>query len=195
MDGAVLPRDRGEPEALGHVAGQIGAARAPRCGARSREARPTPESSANRGSAPWCSRSRFEVEVGPVARRPGEAQPMRWRYASSLSIGAPRDEISSRRAPRRCGTSPSSVGDRGVDRAAGLVARAEHEVVDQQLRSAVEQFGQRRGSVLGLQRVLLVDAHPRKLPPQARELVAPPGVLLLAGEQLPRGRRANCSRA
>src|SRR4029453_6702080 len=79
------------------------------------------------------------------------------------------------------------VGDGGVDRVAGLVAGDENEVVDQQLGAAVEQLGQGPGSVVGVEAVGLVDRDPGQLPALERQLVAHPGVGLLALEQLVAG--------
>src|SRR5436190_1153004 len=80
------------------------------------------------------------------------------------------------------------VGDRGADGAARLVRRAEHEVVDEQLRATVEELGERLRPRLGLEAVVLLDRHPGKLPPLPRELVAATGELLLLREQLLAGR-------
>jgi hypothetical protein len=77
----------------------------------------------------------------------------------------------------------NGVGDRRVDRAARLVARAEHEVVDEQLRSSVEQLGERLLAVVGIEAVLLLHPHPWQLASLPRELIAEPGVLLLAYQQ------------
>ena len=63
-------------------------------------------------------------------------------------------------------------------------SRAEHEVVDEQLRAAVEQLAQRLGALVGVEPVVLLNANPRQLAPLPRKLVAQPGVLLLAVEQL-----------
>ena len=76
------------------------------------------------------------------------------------------------------------VGDRRVDRVAGLVARSEHEVVDQQLGSPVEQLGERLLAVLRVEAVVLVHGQPRQVASFLRELVAEPRVLLLADQQL-----------
>src|SRR5438094_151255 len=76
------------------------------------------------------------------------------------------------------------VGDRGADGAARLVCRAEHEVVDEQLRASVEELGERLRPRLGPEAVLLLDGHPGELPSLLRELVAAPGELLLLREQL-----------
>jgi hypothetical protein len=76
------------------------------------------------------------------------------------------------------------VGDGGVDEVAGLVAGAEHEVVDQQMAAVVEQLGQGRWAVVGVEAVGLVDRDPGQLAALAGQLVADPGVDLLALQQL-----------
>src|SRR5215204_1941250 len=76
------------------------------------------------------------------------------------------------------------VGDRGADSATRLVGRAEHEVVDEQLRATVEELRERLRPRLGLEAVVLLDRHPGKLPPLPRELVVAVGELLLLREQL-----------
>jgi hypothetical protein len=48
------------------------------------------------------------------------------------------------------------IGDRRIRRATGDVARAEHEVVDEELRSAVEQLGKRPLAVIRVEAVLLL---------------------------------------
>jgi hypothetical protein len=60
-------------------------------------------------------------------------------------------------------------------------------VVHEQLRAAVEQLGQRLGALVGLELVVLLDAHPRQLAPCAGELVALTHVRLLALDQLATG--------
>jgi hypothetical protein len=80
-----------------------------------------------------------------------------------------------------------AVRDRRVDRAASLVAGAELEVIDEQLAAAVEQLRQRARTGVGLEAVILLDSDPGHLAPLTRQLVAEPGVLLLAGEQLVAG--------
>src|SRR6266511_2180486 len=70
----------------------------------------------------------------------------------------------------------------------GRIAWPEHEVVDQQLRAPVEQFGQRLGALLGVERVLLLDRHPRQLGALLGDLLIEVAQLLLALQQLcPRG--------
>ena len=69
------------------------------------------------------------------------------------------------------------------DRAAGLVAGPEHEVVDEQLGAPVEELAERLLAVVGVEAVLLLHRHPRQLASLPRELVAEPCVLLLADEQ------------
>jgi len=83
--------------------------------------------------------------------------------AARLSLGELFKEWIANHAAQNTGERyVEGVGDRRVDRAAGLVLRAEHEVVEQQLRSAGEEPRERPGAVLGLQCVFPVDAHPRK---------------------------------
>src|SRR5205823_1418053 len=53
-----------------------------------------------------------------------------------------------------------------------LDSRAEHEVVDEQLRVPVEEVGQRLRPVIGLEAVALPDADPRQRLPLPSELVA-----------------------
>src|SRR5262249_32934481 len=62
-----------------------------------------------------------------------------------------------------------------------------HEVVDEQLAAAIEQFGQCARAVAGVEAVFLVDRDPWQFAALPREFVAQPGVLLLAGEQLVAG--------
>jgi hypothetical protein len=57
-------------------------------------------------------------------------------------------------------------------------------VVDQQLRAAVEQLGERLRTFLGVETVLLLDPNPGQLAPLAGELVTQARVFLLACEQL-----------
>jgi hypothetical protein len=74
------------------------------------------------------------------------------------------------------------VGDRRIDRATGLIARAEHEVVDEQLRSPVEQLDERLLAVVRVEAVLLLDAYPGQLASLPGQFVTEPRVLLLADE-------------
>jgi hypothetical protein len=77
-----------------------------------------------------------------------------------------------------------SVDHRRVHRAARLVARPEHEVVDQQLGATVEELRQGALPFVRVEAVLLLDRQPGKLTSLAGELVAAASVLLLLGEQL-----------
>src|SRR5262245_20509881 len=83
--------------------------------------------------------------------------------------------------------SVDAVRYRRVDRAPSLVARAVHEVIDEQLAAPVEQFGQCAGPSIGVQPILLLGPHPRQFASLTRQLVAKLGVLLLASEQLVAG--------
>src|SRR5919204_229567 len=64
-----------------------------------------------------------------------------------------------------------AVGHRRAGRATGLVARAEHEVVDEQLGSSLEQLDQRLLAVVRVEAVLLLHPHPGQLASLPRELV------------------------
>src|SRR4051812_15754175 len=86
------------------------------------------------------------------------------------------------------GVRSDGVGDRGTDGAARLVRRAEHEVIDEELRTTAEELGERLRPSLGLEAVVLLDRHPGELPPLPRELVAAAGGVLLLPEQLLAGR-------
>jgi hypothetical protein len=79
------------------------------------------------------------------------------------------------------------IGDQGAARTSGVlvvdaVAEAEHEVVDEQLRAAVEEVGEALRAGFRVEDVLLLDRHPGQLPPPARQLVALSHVLLLGLE-------------
>src|SRR5262249_37310838 len=79
--------------------------------------------------------------------------------------------------------------------AAAGPARAEHEVVDEQLRAVAEEVLERRRTVCGLEHVVLLDGHPRQVLPAPREFVALAGVGLLGLQQLGAGLeplRAGC---
>src|SRR5437016_14011567 len=77
-----------------------------------------------------------------------------------------------------------AVRDRRAGRAAGGVVGPEHEVVDEQLRTAPEETGQRGAPLVGLEAVVLVDPDPRQFLPPPRHLVAAPRELLLRLEQV-----------
>src|SRR5450755_4651996 len=64
------------------------------------------------------------------------------------------------------------VRRRRTGRAARRIGRAEHEVVDDQLRAPVKQFWQGLGPVVGAEAVFLLDRHPGEVAPLRSELVA-----------------------
>src|SRR6266487_4050446 len=76
------------------------------------------------------------------------------------------------------------VCDRGADRAACLVGRSEHEVVDEQLGTVVEEIGEGLRAVLRLEAAVLLDRDPGQLAPFPGQLVAPAGEILLLLQQL-----------
>src|SRR5919201_3332366 len=76
-----------------------------------------------------------------------------------------------------------AVRGRRAGGAAGGVVGSEHEVVDDELRAAVEQLRQRACAVLGVEAFLLLQRHPGELAPLPREFVAEPRVLLPPSEE------------
>src|SRR5262249_36226106 len=98
------------------------------------------------------------------------------------------------RCPRRaqhCDVVVGQVNDGTVeavcpertDRAAFTPARAEHEVVDEQLRTPREQFHEGLLPLDGVEHILLLDPDPRQLASPTRELVAATREFLLLLEQ------------
>ena len=75
------------------------------------------------------------------------------------------------------------VGHRRVDRVTGLVARAEHEVVDEQLGAPVEQLAERL-SPSSVSKRYSFSTAPRAARVAAAQLVAESRVVLLAGKEL-----------
>src|SRR5262249_12286390 len=69
-------------------------------------------------------------------------------------------------------------------RTARLVVGAEHEVVDQELRSPPEQIRQRDAAFIGVEAVVLFDPDPGQCRAPPRQLVAAPRQLLLRFEQI-----------
>src|SRR5438128_10219334 len=76
-----------------------------------------------------------------------------------------------------------AIGDRRTRRTPRRVVGPEHEVVDEELRAPAEQVCQRGAPIVGIESIILVDAHPRQLLPPPRQLVAAPRQLLLLLEQ------------
>jgi hypothetical protein len=75
-----------------------------------------------------------------------------------------------------------AIGHRRTRRAAGLVGGTEHEVVDEQLGSPVEQLAERLLTVVRVEAVLLLHPHPRQLASLLGNRVTEPRVLLFADE-------------
>jgi hypothetical protein len=71
----------------------------------------------------------------------------------------------------RCGTTPLTASAIDEQVVPSLVARAEHEVVDHEMRAAVEQLRQRACAVVGVELVLLLDSGPGQLAPPPCQLV------------------------
>src|SRR6185437_1081769 len=86
------------------------------------------------------------------------------------------------------GKAVEAVGDRRAGRAARLVVRPEHEMVDEELRAPAEEVLERRAPLIGLEAIVLVDAHPGQRLTSQRQLVAAPRQLLFRREEIePRG--------
>src|SRR5437667_206211 len=60
----------------------------------------------------------------------------------------------------------------------------EHEMIDEQLRAALEQIGQGGAAFVGVEAIVLVDLDPGQLLAAARQLVAAVGQVLLGLEQV-----------
>src|SRR5689334_15937881 len=88
-----------------------------------------------------------------------------------------------------------AVSDCRAGRAAADVVGSEHEVVDQQLRASSEQVGERRGALIGIEAVILLDANPRELLSLLGHFVAATGQLLLGYEQVHPGRKPLVTRS
>src|SRR3954470_13500071 len=114
---------------------------------------------------------------------------MRFLYASNFSSGAREIAVKARsaRLGRWTWKAVETVGDRRAAWAACFELRAEHEVVDEELRVPVEQLGERLLPTIAVEGILLLNTHPRKLTTLPRQLVALTCVLLLARPQLPPG--------
>jgi hypothetical protein len=77
------------------------------------------------------------------------------------------------------------VGEERAGRAALIPVRVEHEVVDQQLATVLEQIQQAGRAVPALEPVLLADLGHRQPAPLGAQRVALLGELLLPRQQLP----------
>src|SRR5438105_1391676 len=78
-----------------------------------------------------------------------------------------------------------AVGPARAVRAAFTPARAEHEVVDDELAAPVEKFGERLPAVAAFKAVLLFHDLPRQRAPRGGELVATARERLFLRQQLP----------
>src|SRR5436190_10676265 len=79
--------------------------------------------------------------------------------------------------------SVEAVGRRRAGRTAGRVVRAEHEVVDDQLRARLEKVREGARAADSIEAVFILQLDPGQLPPLLSQLVTEPGVLLLPSEQ------------
>ena len=79
------------------------------------------------------------------------------------------------------------VRDRRARRAPCGVIGPEHEVIDEKLRASPEEIGERGFALVGLESILLNNAHPRQFLPPPCDLVAAPCQLFLGLEQIETG--------
>jgi len=129
----------------------------------------------------WCERKvEVEVEVAPERRHPGE------RPAQPLLVGLQLLDGRTGDADQRH-VAVVQVDDSGVEvigqtratRASRLVRRAEHQVVDEELRASIEQLGERLLPFLGVEGVLLLHRDPGQLHSLLRQLLVDAGQFLL----------------
>ena len=80
-----------------------------------------------------------------------------------------------------------AIGDRRTARTPFVPLGIEHEVVDEQLRAAAEQIDERGSAMFRVEHVVLVESHPRQLPPLPGQVIVPSGQFLLGIEQLEPG--------
>src|ERR1700759_5526863 len=85
------------------------------------------------------------------------------------------------------GETVEAIGDRRARRTAARVLGSEHEVIDEELRAAAEQVGQRRGAGFGRKSVVLLDGDPWQPLALTGKGVAVAGQLLLGLKQIETG--------
>src|SRR5215469_9432539 len=130
-----------------------------------------------------------EVVVAAVGGGPREAPPHPPLVRLELLQGRPRD-AGKRHIPRvqmRYRT-VEAVRPRRAGRAARRVVRAEHEVIDDQLRAPVKELSQRLWPLGGVEPVFLLDRHPGQRAPRGGQLVAAARQLFFLREQFVAGR-------
>src|SRR5436190_12853989 len=93
------------------------------------------------------------------------------------------DEREGRVAGMQVGEVADLVDEHGAAVAAGLLVRAEHEVVQEQLPPALEEIGQRGLALRSVEDVALVDVHPRQPPALGGERIPRAGGFLFLDEQ------------
>ena len=125
------------------------------------------------------------VEVTAERRRPREAPSHPALVRLQLRERGSRDDTEVDVVVREVdGKAVEAVRDRRTGGTARCVIGPEHEVIDEELRTPSEEICERRASLVGLESVLLLDRDPGQLAPPPRKLVAEPGVVLFADEEL-----------
>src|SRR5262249_52795113 len=124
-----------------------------------------------------------EVEVALVAGGPLEAPAHSPTVGDQLLEGRVRDadhrDVPGLEVPQHA---VEAVRRRRAGHTTSLVVRADHEVVDDQLRPAVETLSERACAVFSVEAVLLLERDPGELTTLLRDGVAEPRVLLFANE-------------
>src|SRR5215469_13643195 len=126
------------------------------------------------------------VAVEAALRRgnPAALPPQPVSECFDLADGRARDQS-------QCGVALSEVHERSVDgvgyhrtaRTAFRPLRAEHEVINHELRAAGEELGQRYSALGPVEYVILFDFDPGQFAPVAAELVAEPSKHFLFFQQ------------
>src|SRR4051812_11259214 len=81
-----------------------------------------------------------------------------------------------------------AVRNRRAARATGFVVGAEHEMIDEKLRTSSEEIREGNFSFVSLEAVILFDFNPRQFLSLPRQLVTASRLFLLGLEQLQSGR-------
>jgi hypothetical protein len=129
------------------------------------------------------------VEIAAERRHPGEFPTHAFFESLDLDERRARDDDETDIALRQMdGGAVEMIGQVGTVRAAGFPARAEHEVIDDQLALAAEQVGERRFAVRGVEHIFLFDFFPRQFAAFLAQRVARLCKRLFVGEvRLARG--------
>src|SRR5262249_61530791 len=131
------------------------------------------------------SHTEVEVEIAAKGRRPGKcpshAPFVRLQLRERRSRHCTQRHVVIRQVHDG---SVEAIRNRRAGRTARRVVRSEHEVVNEQLRSALEKIRKRRAAFVSVESIRLVDPHPRQFLTSLHQFVAAPGDVLFRVEQL-----------